>query len=891
MAIYKITTPAKVNTAASVVGDYKLFLPNRVNQTLTTAMFTTLTKPVYKDPDNDNASYIKILSLPITPGTVQFNGINVTIGLEISVTDINSGLLLYNAPNQNSLASNQFIFTIKDSGSNTYSSDTGIFTIFSAKVVVPTNHPPTVNDKLSLLNSEQYQFVLTDFINNFTDFDGDSYELVTVVNLPAIGIILYNNLPISIGFEFNLADIGNLTFEMPNNTILSSDGYCQYPDNVDTIISSYTNQGYIADLTQKGILKFVKEVSNSLPNNTDIYAFFDATSMKITNAQSAQTALNAWYIDFKNTNPLFTGSLYILPVMKENWLGFPTDIIRGSLAAVGNNWDRPADDYMAFAQIPPNFDIDTNNVNPLWTAPTEVLMLAFIDEVDTGSHVNGTAYHRDRNGYGFEEQPSAQYLSDYKDFRDNYTQFAFFKALFYPIPDIDAGSYNNTYNACVLQGFAAIEGGATYKLAEIENLGVTYAAERRFDRHLDPSNSYYTGTDSYVANPYSEEAHTPVPNSIYELQGLNDFGWVGIYDKDQPASNAFSVQVFTDDLNSYLQGSTESFTDIKFVQGVCSLLQEICFDFKTSDNSIDNLYSNVATFCFDINGQVGNSGSTGNAPTVSDNSSMLRTNVFNFSSLSFVKNFADTDGNQANEVTIKSLPRLGTLKLLGNDVVIGNKFINVNAGLLEYHLKDDLVVDNGIVYQFTASVDSIIALYENAGYRLDTTTNGELIFIKGTSTVTIKGVIISSTINFLFTINDNSSGKLESNQATYTLIPEGKINIPTNTAENQAPTVGDNVVNTQYDYITTLYRWVFTDTQPRFSDPEGDQPFKLKILSLPENGVLLYDSVPVIIGQIFDFIDDIDTGRLVFDPDDTKEYYYEITFDFTISDTVSKKFA
>src|SRR5690606_14503630 len=100
--------------------------------------------------------------------------------------------------------------------------------------------------------------------------------------------------------------------------------------------------------------------------------------------------------------------------------------------------------------------------NTAWVAPTKVLLLAFVDETEN----NG--YHPNRNGYGFVDQPYPRYLSDYKRFRDNLdNHWEFFRGVFYPIPNIEGGSYNNVGNACVLQGFAAIEGGASYTLPEI----------------------------------------------------------------------------------------------------------------------------------------------------------------------------------------------------------------------------------------------------------------------------------------------------------------------------------------------------------------------------------------------------------------------------------------
>lgn len=898
MAIFTVTSSVEGNDRKPTIGNFNLLLDNRESKVLTRGMFTASTSPAYKDPDGDPPLTVRIDTLSLS-GTLLYANAPVTAGLVITIADIDLGLLTYIAPDVNNWTTGHFLFNV---GNGQYADTQGRFGISNDMIDVEINLPPVVSPNSAILTENTYQFQLPDFIKDFADANGDSYEFVTIHTLPTLGSLYFNGVLVQAGFQFPLSEILNLEFVMPGNTIVSSTGYCEYDQDIDTIINSYQTQGYTLQLPIGKNLTFIKEVSSSLPNDTDIYAFFDTTSMSSSDAEFATTALTQWYQDFKNNNSLFTGELYIIPIFYERWVDLNDVIKKGTaygkinnLGEVGNinlckesshilgpsyDWNNSIGIY------PPNFDYTTNNsVNNNWTPPTKVLMLSFIDE-------SNPSYHTIKVSDGFSNQPTQMYLEDYKRLIDNQTTtFEYFKSIFYPIPNIVTNNYDNQFNACVLQGFAAIEGGANYTLAEIKNLGVTFAAERKFHWYLDNNNSNYTGINPNVANPYSAEAHTSVPNTNYELQGLKNFDWVGIYDKGTPASAVFSLTTFANDLNRYLGTGQSNSIDIQVVEGDCVNGFDTCFEFATSDDSVDNLYSFPVEFCFN---DAGSGGATVNsAPTVSSNSAPLRLVEHVFGNFSFIKDYLDIDGDPARTITIKSLPRLGHLIYKGNIINIGTQIPIGETLLLKYQLEDRYAIYNGIIYDFTSSIDIIIADYVAFGYKLITNINGVLTFESVNGEIKVYGTRINTQIPFDFTITDLAG--LTSNLATFTLVPEGNINVkPTSISSsiNQPPTVGNNTVDTQYDYILTLNRQMFVDdTDPKYSDPEGDQPFKLKVLSLPTNGVLLLRGVVVTIGQILDFVDDIDTGDFKFDPDDNLQYFYEVIFNFTISDTGSQKFA
>lgn len=308
------------------------------------------------------------------------------------------------------------------------------------------------------------------------------------------------------------------------------------------------------------------------------------------------------------------------------------------------------------------------------------------------------------------------------------------------------------------------------------------------------------------------------------------------------------------------------------------------FYFKVSDVGSEN-YSNTGKITFNIKRQETN-------PTVSDNSDNLIDITYTFQSTSFTLNFSDPEGDGAGEVTLKSLPNVPSLKLLGNDVTIGTTFKASNSSGLKFNLGDDYAVYSGSLYKFEQPLTDLVANMESQGYVLDTNTGGVLTFVSTSNSsdiVSIEGTLIpSENLCFDFTVKDNSTYKSESNVATFCLIPQGDINIKA-VYVNNPPTIGDNRLLTAYNKNITFERADFIeDTTPAYSDEEGDEPYKVKILSLPSNGVLRFNGTDVILDQEI-LISEI--GNLTYTPDSSRIDIKTVEFLFTVSDTGSKSYA
>lgn len=120
MATFTFNVDAYVNQPPSEVGDRTVTIPNSSTYVITAADFTTLTVPVYADPENDPVANVKITLLP-TSGTLQLNGSNVTLNQVIAFSDVQAGRLTYvSNPGDRTEHSTTFEFELSDTGSNTF---------------------------------------------------------------------------------------------------------------------------------------------------------------------------------------------------------------------------------------------------------------------------------------------------------------------------------------------------------------------------------------------------------------------------------------------------------------------------------------------------------------------------------------------------------------------------------------------------------------------------------------------------------------------------------------------------------------------------------------------------------------------------------------------------
>tara|TARA_R110000796_G_scaffold181330_1_gene297943 strand:- start:90568 stop:91293 length:726 start_codon:yes stop_codon:yes gene_type:complete len=118
--IITMSVATAINLPPSAVGDNTLAAAYGDSITFTVANFTSETTPSYADPEGDAASLVKILTLP-ADGTLVFNGIDVIVNQEMTVSEIASGYLVYNPDLAITiLQSLTFDFSVADAGSGTH---------------------------------------------------------------------------------------------------------------------------------------------------------------------------------------------------------------------------------------------------------------------------------------------------------------------------------------------------------------------------------------------------------------------------------------------------------------------------------------------------------------------------------------------------------------------------------------------------------------------------------------------------------------------------------------------------------------------------------------------------------------------------------------------------
>lgn len=213
--LYTITNSGLQNGRPTQIGANTINIAFGATHTFTVANFTTETTPVYSDPEGDALSFIKILSLPST-GTLQVNGVDVTLNQVITVANITTNNFTYIS---NGSGSFSFQFDAADAGSNSLSGlSSGLINMV---VAVAVNLPPdVVGDNAFILDyGETKVFTVADFTTGTTpaynDPEGDPASKIKILTLPANGLLKFNGVNVLVNQEMTVAEIaaGYLVYE------------------------------------------------------------------------------------------------------------------------------------------------------------------------------------------------------------------------------------------------------------------------------------------------------------------------------------------------------------------------------------------------------------------------------------------------------------------------------------------------------------------------------------------------------------------------------------------------------------------------------------------------------------------------------------------------------
>lgn len=139
------------------------------------------------------------------------------------------------------------------------------------------------------------------------------------------------------------------------------------------------------------------------------------------------------------------------------------------------------------------------------------------------------------------------------------------------------------------------------------------------------------------------------------------------------------------------------------------------------------------------------------------------------------------------------------------------------------------------------------------------------------------------TAAFKFDAADTGSSSLSGLIGNVSMVLAAQVN-------GKPTTIGDNTISKNYSdsHVFTSAQFT-TDTTPPYSDPEGDDPLSVKILTLPASGTIQFNGSDVIVNQVI-LISEIDLGYLVYQPDLLVKTVQSLTFNFSVSDVGSGSF-
>jgi hypothetical protein len=300
---------------------------------------------------------------------------------------------------------------------------------------------------------------------------------------------------------------------------------------------------------------------------------------------------------------------------------------------------------------------------------------------------------------------------------------------------------------------------------------------------------YRGGTYQFVVGDFTKDFNDPHNNSYKNvtIDTLPDVGTISYQGTPITAGFSFDLANIIQLTYAFDAGYT---TDERgyWLDGVFYPKADIPLTFRTSNDSVDLDYSDTTSFAF-IPREVGA------LPEVDDNQDYLSGKEYIFSETSFTKGFSDPDGDGYKNVRLTTLPEHGVLEYLSAPVEEGDIILATDSANLKYVLLDRYAIYEGVLYDFGRSLDTIVAEQESLGFFLTVNSAGQLKFLNGHGEVqTISGKVIEDGVTFGFTTSDNSASELMSEEATFTLTPQGDANIKENYT-NTAPTVGDNEFN------------------------------------------------------------------------------------------------
>ena len=393
-------------------------------------------------------------------------------------------------------------------------------------------------------------------------------------------------------------------YSSTTSNILAVDTPVYYTQSGVNAIYSYQEESIIT-----GINSMWKSIIENVISSTyspDVYAILDATSLSYLEANDAATGVENWFKEFCESNPSYTGTLYVLPsfayrtgslapIISERWLDIPRQILSLDPTGNGNFVVQRLGTLTSFVPFKMSYTQSlvserTNgkllqntflgNPQPTyqltfatWSRPTDMILLAFFNESEDSS---GFGYHGSAPQV-WQGHSTTYYQTDYNDFTqivspltgNSATKLNSFLGVLYPViagtgsPNIN-GILNGGAAALAIQGISALY-GSTLSVAEIEAIpglstdttfgypGESFGSITNND--TSGWNEGWDGINAQILTTYNPYISITDPNGN---PGLTQHGWKVVVDKrgydslTGDVNQIFEPFAFTNDLNEIL---------------------------------------------------------------------------------------------------------------------------------------------------------------------------------------------------------------------------------------------------------------------------------------------------------------------------------------------------
>jgi len=375
------------------------------------------------------------------------------------------------------------------------------------------------------------------------------------------------------------------------------------------------------------------QINPGVASDTDVWAFYDTTSMGTAAANAAKVSLNNWV---SSLGPSFAGNVYHTAVGGERWLDWASIPISGGSPSSGSITN--GGNWAGFNVLPPNM-INANTF-PSGISPN-ALVINFIDESSSVYYTpvntytctlnNGnTNYHAPAGqASDWNNQPTGSYTTDFNQFMSAFNAYDNFQSFIYPIV--------KTASSVVLQFPLHVYGA-------LETSTVSPS-----DLEVNPSILVAGGSLSAITitNPYTGLTGTNNATA-YTGPGLENFGFGANYtlgtdcnglvcgdpgltnlnclNINGEAYNQFFRTRFPQDLFQFLQGTTAT-TSLK----TCEICIPICYNDSQGDlsspydSSLSYNYGDIVLWAGNIYVWLGVNNSYTDIPDVDANWSLLGT--------------------------------------------------------------------------------------------------------------------------------------------------------------------------------------------------------------------------------------------------------------------------